>query len=524
MVRWLMVLFVLVAFAAPASAQQAEEAQAETWALDGARLVRGEGTVALPCTGTSMGREGERFYIACDSGRLLIVDATADPPRPLGVTALVEPTRVTRVYTTGDEVWVQTPGGDRRAAEVSPGEFGAATHPPTSEVVEPRETIEEATIEQAEPLPVVEPSEPAEATEKPALPVGEVVALGVGTVVVDLGADDGLAEEEWVEFFLMEEVDLGGGEVVQQERRLGVGSVQTVGQARSRIRLALNETIPVGAKVREEPEGVSTMRTVYTPRRPRGVWELAINTRPFLALGTLGGGAIFDGSFGYRFEAPAAVDLFFTPFAFGLARAGDIFTFAGNVVASYDQTAFQVGLGAGVSRINTLPAGGGTDFVAGPDADEPSFRAGFSAAQYVRLGSVDGLHVSVLNNFILFEDEFSFGGITIDAAVPLRIFSDPAWIRARGGGGVPGYIFGELGIRLLAVGNGGPGSLFLTPTVGAGTLTGERWEPCEGVGGVPPGEFNNRPFDPNAERTEGICRVEYDYGGPLVGFGVEYRF
>jgi hypothetical protein len=514
----LVAFLVLVGAATPALAQEStQEDIPSSWTLDGAKLVRGDATVALPCNGTSMAAEGDRIYIGCESGRLLVVDATSEPPRALGMTALVEPVRVDRVYRSGDEVWVETAAGDRRAAEVSPGAFGAATVPPEPRAAEPEPQTE------PEPMPAVEPSVPAEELKPAELPVGEVVDLGVGTVVVDLGSDDGLAEDEWVEFFVMEEVDLGGGEVVQQERRVGVGSVQTVGQSRSRIRLALNESVPLGARAREEPEGVSALRTVYTPRRPRGVWELALNTRPFLALGTLGGGAIFDGSFGYRFKMPMAIDLFFTPFAFGIARAGDIFTFAGNVVASYDQTAFQVGLGAGVSRINTLPAGGGTDFIAGSEAEEPNFRAGFSAAQYVRLGSVDGLHVSVLNNFILFEDEFSFGGITIDAAVPLRIFSDPAWIRARGGGGVPGYIFAELGIRILAVGNGGAGSLFLTPTVGGGVLTGERWQTCQGYPGRPVEPFNNR-IEPGDELKDGICRVEYDYGGPLVGFGVEYRF
>ena len=71
----------------------------------------------------------------------------------------------------------------------------------------------------------------------------------------------------------------------------------------------------------------------------------------------------------------------------------------------------------------------------GEDAEAPSSRAGFSAAQFVRLGSADGLHVSVLNNFILFEDEFVFGGITVDGAFPIRLFNDPAWIVASGGGG-----------------------------------------------------------------------------------------
>ena len=506
-------LFQLATAAVALLAAPVAFAQAQ-WTLEGEALKKEGAEVALPCTGTSLAASATHLYVACETGGVLVLDASTDPPRPVEVRTIIEPVRVKRVFTVGDEVWVETALGKRRAVDYlgTPATAEAVTPPAVVVVPEP----------EPEPQPEPEPEPEPEPAAEPSVPVGEVVRVGTGMVVIDIGLQQGIDEGRWIEFFEIERVDLGEGQVVEQQRRIAVGKVDTASETRAQVELALNERVPVGAFARPDPAGVSDLGKRLTPTRPRGVWEVAVNTRPFLALSTIGGGAILDGWVGRRFEGPVAIEAYFTPFAFGVAEKGNILAFAGNVVASYDTTPFQVGLGAGVSKINTLPARGGTDFIPGEDAEEPAFRAGFSAAQFVRLGSVDGLHVSVLNNFILFEDEFVFGGITIDGAVPIRLFRDDAWIKARGGGGVPGHVFGELGIRILARGNGGPGSIFLTPTVGGGVLTGEVWtrDNCFGYDVTRPEE----PIDPGAQPEAGLCRTTYTYGGPLVGFGVESRF
>ncbi len=509
----LAVVAALVSIEATAQEQPKPGAAESTWSVDGRVLRKGEVQVDLPCEGTAVATRADRHYVSCRGGGLLIVDASVDPPRPVEIRNVVELVEVTGVSAVGGEIWVETPLGTRRLEDVLGAERVPVVPVPPAAVT----ALEPSPPDPAEPT---EPSEPLPVEAPPAL-VGEVLSIGVGSVVIDLGRDDGIDEGRWIEFYEIERVDLGGGEVVEQERRVGVGQVDTVGDSRAKVDLALNERVPVGALVRPDPEGVNEFRKRLSPARPADLWEVSVNVRPFLALNTLGGGAILDGSIGRRFAAPLAVEAHFTPIAFGIAERGDILTFAGNLVVSYDTAPFQVGLGAGASRISTLPVQG-QNFIPGEDAEAPTVRAGLSIAQFARLGSVDGLHVAVLNNFILHESEFEFGGITIEGAVPIRLFKNGAWIVARGGGGVPGHIFGELGIRVLAKGNGGPGSVFFTPTVGAGVLQGEAWSACRSVDYSKYEEPREVPIE-SPQPEDGICREVYTYGGPLVGFGVEWR-
>jgi hypothetical protein len=216
-----------------------------------------------------------------------------------------------------------------------------------------------------------------------------------------------------------------------------------------------------------------------------------------------------DANYTYRFDAPVALDIKVSPFAFGIARDGDILTFAGNAFLSYDTRLFQVGLGAGVSQVNE----GRQFFVSASEGEPETTTLGFSAAQFIRLGVPDGLNVEVANNFVLIDEEFEFGGIDIKATIPTSTILDKTWLVFRGGGGVPGYIYGEVGMRVLAVGNGGPGSIFLMPTVGAVSLDKEDYEPCE--------EFRS----PEGGIEAGFCSTSLTtYGGPMVGFGVDWRF
>ena len=85
------------------------------------------------------------------------------------------------------------------------------------------------------------------------------------------------------------------------------------------------------------------------------------------------------------------------------------------------------------------------------------------------------------------------------------------WLLFQSGGGRAGYIFGEVALRVLLVGNGDRGSLFVTPSIGYGYLSGEEDEPCE-------------VYDWETEETvPSTCANNIDYGGPMVGFGATWR-
>ena len=72
----------------------------------------------------------------------------------------------------------------------------------------------------------------------------------------------------------------------------------------------------------------------------------------------------------------------------------------------------------------------------------------------------------------------------------------------------------EVGLRVLTLGNGDHGSLFLTPSLGGAYLFGEVEEDC---GSIP---------DPQTGESVVIkdgCVNDIEYGGPMVGLGVEWR-
>jgi hypothetical protein len=75
----------------------------------------------------------------------------------------------------------------------------------------------------------------------------------------------------------------------------------------------------------------------------------------------------------------------------------------------------------------------------------------------------------------------------------------------RGGGGGAGYGFGELGVRVLLVGNGDRGSVFFT---GA-------------LGGL--GVFENTTYVCKEPTFEFDCTQTVTYAGPMLGAGAEWR-
>jgi hypothetical protein len=277
--------------------------------------------------------------------------------------------------------------------------------------------------------------------------------------------------------------------------------VRLVSPSFSKVALGLNERIPEKARAR-----VTIRRSTANPNFPpevRDIWSVAFDARPFLALGSLGGGALVDFRAVRRFESPVSLALRISPFGFIATNENSVVTFAANLLVSYDSRLFESGLGLGMSKVVDVES----EFHEGPPTNYAA-----SIAQYIRLGATDGIHVGLLTHFVLFDEQFQFGGAQVHGQVPLGVLDTPAWVIARGGGGVPGHAFGEVGLRILVRGNGGPGSLFLTPTVGGGGIYENLYTQCA---------------DPESVSTSnastGVCPQEIGSAGPLIGFGMEWR-
>lgn len=313
---------------------------------------------------------------------------------------------------------------------------------------------------------------------------GQVLRNVPDGVVISLGSNDGLARGDKIELALELEDGIASGDEVVSREVIAVGVVTSLSERHAKVRLGLNESVPVGAlATRTRSQATASLAA---PPRVAAVWHLEAIGRPFAALGELGGGILLSGTFGRRFASGLHLWGVVDPLGIADAEArSSIGAFNAAVFATYDSQYFEMGLGLGGQSVNE------TGFELEPGS-------GLSAAQYIRLGAVDGLSLAVRTSVVLFHSEFAFGGMVGTAQIPV---TRGYWLQFGGGGGDLGYGYGEIGLRVLLRGNGGAGSTFLS--VAAGGAAVFRSASCQ-------------QFDP--------CGEELSYGGPMGGLGGEWRF
>jgi len=344
-------------------------------------------------------------------------------------------------------------------------------------------------VSSAVPLPAAPPSGPSASPRAaaPARPtrkrLGHVERVTPGELVVSLGTDDDIARGDHIELALAGTSEDGSKDAALASEVVAVGVVTNVSDASARVRLGLNESVPVGALASRT--GSPATSSLSAPPRAIGLWELDFMVRPFAAVDELGGGALLSGSVGYRFKhlhLQAIVD----PLAFAAVQEkGSVAAANAAAVVSYDSQYIEMGLGLGVQTVNE------TNFVVAPGS-------ALAAVQLVRLGSRDGFNLSARTSLALFHSQFQFGGMVAGLQIPM---TRGYWFLINGGGGNVGYGYGELGLRALLAGNGLAGSTFLTVT----------------AGGV--GVFRSGSCDDNFS-----CTDDVSYGGPMAGVGGEWRF
>jgi hypothetical protein len=313
---------------------------------------------------------------------------------------------------------------------------------------------------------------------------GRVLRTVPGGVVVSLGSDDDLARGDKIELALELEEGLAGGDEVVSREAIAVGVVTSLSAREAKVRLGINEAVPVGAvATRTRSQATASLAA---PPRVGGVWHLEATARPFAALGELGGGILLSGTFGRRFATGLHLWAVVDPLGIADVEVGDSISAAnGAVFATYDSQYFEMGLGLGGQTVNE------SGFELEPGS-------GLSGAQYIRLGAVDGLNLALRSSVVLFHSEFAFGGMVGSAQIPV---TRGYWLQFGGGGGDVGYGYGEIGLRVLLRGNGGAGSTFLSVSVGGAAVF--RSGTC-------------RQFEP--------CGASLSYGGPMGGLGGEWRF
>ncbi len=475
-------------------------------------LTRGQETqrVKLPCHPVGQPLVYQtRAYVACGADGVVTVQVK---PTLAVLGRRVVDGVVRGLFLAGGTVWARTERVEARPVTALPsaGVVGVATRlAPEAGLgaAPPKEGTPSGAAGSAEVSARGTSAQRAEmaAADQDAVPV---VAIGAGYVDIAGGRDHGLARGGHVELFTESDLDLGGGQKATRERRVAVGRLAAVSEHRARVELGLGERIPQGAKARWV--ALPLTASMWTPRRLGGMWELRAALRPFLALDTKGVGFVNDLSATYRFDAPAAIHLMLEPAGFGIAAKGNVLALAGNVVGAYDTDFFGIGLGLGWSAVNGDVVARSDASVA-PAGSSPTAYAlkrvkdGLSIAQYARLGAVDGLRLTVFNTFLLYEDRFHYGGTRVTFQTPV---AERLWVMVSGGGGQAGYTFGEVGLRVQVLGSGDHGTIFVTPTLGGGALSGQTERDC---------------YDWETPGADGKCIKDVSYGGPMVGIGVEWR-
>lgn len=479
MAWWLNKIAALTAFAGclvltNVESAQAQEAPAPDW------LAAKVNESGQRCDRRAEHRDGKKLYLACGAAgawELALDDVT---PRFIRSYAFAGDA-VGFVAEPDGRLWVKLQVLEARpltagtaAAAGAPSSGGAVVFPDTAPVASPGDQLPAAAV----------PAPPAAVAPTPVRrKVGTVVRSAPGELVISLGSADGLLRGDHIELALPQAKDPTALDGALSREPVAIGLVTNVSEREARVRLGLNEQVPVGAT--GIATRASTTASLSAPPRVSGTWDLDLMARPFAALDELGGGVLLSGTFGYRFKRlhlQAVLD----PLA--IADAQDrksVAAFNASVIASYDSQYFEMGLGLGGQTVNDA------DFLLPPGT-------GYSVSQLLRLGAQDGLNISARTSVVLFHSEFQFGGMVARGQIPV---TRGYWLLLQGGGGNVGYGFGEFGLRVLLGGNGLAGSKFLTVTAGGA------------------GVFKSATCDQFFS-----CGESISYGGPMAGVGGEWRF
>jgi hypothetical protein len=413
-----------------------------------------------------------RVLVACGRAGAWEIELTARGPRLVHSHAFEG--EVIGFISDGDGVWVKLHVLEARPLLLTAAPMGTPKPAPNVHFPEPTPTPPAVAPTPEVPSARRNGGEPLQAT-------GRVLRSRPGEVVISLGRVHGIEVGHHIE--LSAEARAGEEETDAYEP-LAVGRVTHIGEASARVRLGLNESVAPGALA--TPTSSTPSASVVAPPRVTGVWSLELLARPFAALDQLGGGVLLSAALGRRFEGHFHLRAALDPLATAMVDGGDSVSAAsGAIVASYDSRYFEMGLGLGAQTVNS------TDFLLQPGS-------GLNLVQVLRFGAADGLHLRAQSSVVLFHSEFDFGGLVMIGQIPV---TRGYWLLLGGGGGVVGYGYGELGLRVLLSGNGGEGSRFLHVSAGGAAV-----------------------FESGTCDEFFTCTGDVSYGGPMAGVGGEWRF
>jgi hypothetical protein len=444
-------------------------------------------------------RHGDALYLALQRGGVAVVDVT-DPAAPLLVRRLLVDRVVTRLIVDDGQLLALALREDVEAWSLEDPLAPVPRVPALPVVVGPSPAP-------PPPAAVAPPAAPAVGAR------GVVVDVTGGRVVFDGGAAAGFRVGQHVQVASQRLVDkpdlVAGGRSRQPSGEVtAVVAVEAVEAGRAMAVLGRGDVAAVGDVV-EVTDAPLSERLFLPPRAPVS-WRVGFHVRPFFGLESDGFpiGALVDGYVHWTpRDVPVAVFAELAPAAGALFAATAHYPVTAALGASYVTDWFEVGLGAGALVGNEGPCV--------PAADEPvpagategfvcEVNTGFTFNQFLRLGALDGIHLQWSSSIFARAGGFVLGTGRGEFAVPV---SSRVGLYAAGGVGENGWGFGEVGVRSMFGGTGGPGTVILSASLGAAAV-------FDGPGRLVTwsSEF-------------GVVQTweQESVSGPAVGFGMEWR-
>ncbi len=479
----------LLSLAGPPAAQTA--AAQTRYSTSGTRLLISDGTsetsVELGCEGTQVLPVDTHVIVACGDDGVAWVDLDDGRPR---VSRLVTDGRVSGIRSVDGMVVATVNGAD---IELGRARL-AATQPSAPIAADPAAAAMEAAPPRALAVPArapstaappptttppIDPEDRSRTSHAPLPPVGRVTRARGGEALVTLDEWHTLRPGYQVELLRPRrepELALAGEradfDVVARAEVLAVEGTH------ARVRVEMDGNAERGLLVRQYAThpGISLM-----PPNVTGVTEVSLRARGFVPMGILGVGTLTAASIRHTTDFGLVVGAETMPLGLGGSNVGSVEAILAYGYLGLSLRAFEIGVGAGWSSANA-PSDGGQQ------------SGGFSVMQHLRFGHVDGLMLSVKTTLTVWEEEWIFGDLYAEGQAPL---THGIWLIAGGGGGTSGVRLAEAGVRILVVGTGLSGSVFVTATAGFGML--------------------------DRGRRDGETDPYFANGGPMAGVGLDWR-
>jgi hypothetical protein len=241
----------------------------------------------------------------------------------------------------------------------------------------------------------------------------------------------------------------------------------------------------------QEPEVAAarepSFQSVVAPPAPRDLTRVVVVARPFLGLTGNSWGTLGEARVEHYFSRPFLVGVELSPFAVASAGEGLGAVTHLRATGAYvnDYLAVGLGLGARFQRFGSN---------------------GLSVAPSLRLGSLDGLSLSITYSHTLARNPYSgqetvgFSNLLAALVVPL---GRTTAFELAGGLDLDAWAYGTIGLRQRLIGDGGRGTWFLSAAFGAALVVDRA--PC-------------------ITDAVTVCGSTASSFGPTIAVGVDRRF